>query len=119
MSQSNGSWGPRASRYAFSRPTSITVKAREPLYWAGRAFRAGEVFSVTPIEAAALTYQHKAIFATEDERPTPPPPPEPEPVPEPTPAELEPQPELDALSEDEQPRRRRRYRRRDLVADEP
>lgn len=69
----------------------IALVARESLSYAGREFQAGDVFEATPIEAAALTYKRRAMFAGKGAELTPPP---------------------------EQPRRRGRYRRRDLQADE-
>jgi hypothetical protein len=68
----------------------IPLKAQEDLTYAGRDFKAGDVFEAAPVEAAALTYKRRAIFADKDEPLTP----EPEPP------------------------QRRRYRRRDLQAQE-
>lgn len=81
----------------------VALIALQPLTYQGRSIAAGEVFAVTPIEAAALTYQRKARFAprgttaivrTRELVPEPIPEPEPEP-----------------------PRRRRTYGRRDLTAE--
>lgn len=59
--------------------------------WLGTTYRKGQAFSVRPIEAAALTYQRKAVFPHQYQQ-------------------------SDIAAETPQ-RRRRAYRRRDLVAE--
>lgn len=50
-------------------PSAIPVVALQPLEWPqGQARAVGELFTVQPIEAAALTYQKKARFATVGDR---------------------------------------------------
>lgn len=73
----------------------IALVAKQPLSYAGRDLRAGDVFEAKPIDAAVLTYKRRAGFAPKDATPTP------EPEPEPAPGT-----------------RRRRYRTRELKADE-
>lgn len=96
----------------------ITLVARAPLTYRGRAVRPGEVFAAAPIDAAVLTYSPslgrpaKARFAPPGARVVAPDVPLPEiaaVVLDPDPVEEEPE---------EKPRRRRTYRRRDLVAEE-
>ena len=70
----------------------ITLVAKQPLTYAGRDFRAGDVFAAEPVYAAILTYQRKAKFAEAF-----------------TPLTPEPEPETP---------RRRRYRTRQLKAEE-
>jgi hypothetical protein len=41
----------------------IALIARRAFTHRGRAYRAGERFRIAPLDAAALTYQHKADFA--------------------------------------------------------
>ena len=103
----------------------IPLVAKTNLSYAGREFKAGDVFLAKPIDAAVFTYRRRAKFAPSDAEPTP----EPETF---RPAKRE---EIE-LTEDgermfggvvtpaeetQQPEsgsRRRRYRRRDLKAEE-
>lgn len=77
----------------------IPLVARRNLTVGGRALAVGEVFETTPLDAAVLTYQHKAAFAPRGVTAS---------VPlQGSPAT--PAPEV---------RTRRRYRRRDMAADD-
>jgi hypothetical protein len=71
----------------------IELVARETFTFEGVTHVKGESFSVRPIVAAALTYQRKAMFASQYQSR-----------------------DLSAEAES-RPRRRRTYRRRDMVAE--
>jgi hypothetical protein len=71
----------------------------------GRTVVAGEAFTASPIEAAALRYQRKAIFAPTGSAAVRPRAPAPVPVSQPEVTDADPAP-------------RRRYRRHDLVAED-
>ena len=49
----------------------IAVIAREAFVFNGHRYAAGEAFEVSPIEAAALTYQRRAMFAAKGTRKEP------------------------------------------------
>ena len=65
----------------------IPVIAIAPHTYHGRPVATGEQYEVTPVEAAALKYQRKVMFAAD----------------------------APSNGDDPEPRSRRRYRRRDLV----
>lgn len=71
---------------------SVTYQmiARRPFLHRGQRVKAGDVLTVSPVEAAAYIYQRIATYHRQSDAPVEPPP---------------------------QPVTRRRYRRRDLVAD--
>lgn len=70
----------------------VEVVALQPFTLDGVAREAGERFSVSPVVAAALTYQRKAVFPHQYQV-------------------------RDLSADAPTPRRRRTYRRRDLVAE--
>lgn len=82
------------------RKTAIDLVALDDFTFYDLPLRRGDRFVASPIDAAALTYRHKALFA-EKAGHLPPPPPVEYVEPAPVPA-----------------RPRRRYRRRDLTAEE-
>lgn len=98
----------------------ITLVALQPMTREGQHLIAGDVFSVRPIEAAALTYRRQARFATPRDLPRREPATEPAPAPvaPPTPQPPPTPPDEEPASVPKPKRSRRSYRRRDMTAED-
>lgn len=96
----------------------IPLIAREPMTYAGAPIGAGERFDATPIDAAVLTYRHRAAFAPRGSAAAPPATPSSEVHAElagedsEVPAGLRPEPAGDETPK--KARKKRIYQRRDL-----
>lgn len=50
-------------------PDTVRLRALRPLTVSGRVVQPGDIFVASPIEAAAYTYRHEAVFSSQTNPP--------------------------------------------------